>query len=218
MVVYLNNDYLIAQNDKENSLTIHLVDSVLPIGLTKKICELRWEKLSLIEKNTIRKISFLKKCLRTDTTEGCDCCFDMYSGKVRIDPIITLKNIDSVDWEKQQYFINPNDYPLIRKGFVPKYGFTEYADTALVKFGIPCVLKIDNKPKYIIWFVLPGSSQGCDIVLAQFPKLNGGSVIMTKFGIPVANYVYGDDPRYNLEVLNTLKENKKLTQHNKAYK
>lgn len=215
IAIICNIDNLLAQSGDLNKLTIHLVDSVLPVGLTTKICESRWEKLSHREQKMLDKGDFIKNCLRIDTVSGCDCCFDMYSPKVRTKPVITLNDIDSVDWNKQIFYFNPSKFRQIVTDLVPNYGLPESSDSMLTNFGIPCVLKLDNKPKYIIWFILQGSSNGCDLVIAHLPRLYGDGVVTTRFGIKVADYVFGNDPRFDDDIYKILKENRKLTQHNK---
>ncbi len=191
-------------------ITIHVADHVLPRSLSEKICESRWEALPGAEKASFSKEEFIRSCLLTEPVAGCDCCFDIFSTKVRREPAITLEDIDSVNWDDQTYYLNPARMPEILARLVPDYGLPETATDPPAVFGIPAVLKIYGRPAYAIWFIPAGSSFGCDIVLAHLPAPGAGGKFTTRFGIGPAGYSSGADPRMNDGLFRVLREGGKL--------
>lgn len=192
-------------------MSIHIVDGVLPQSLNRLICEKRWGNTAPEDREYPDNEEFMRHCIREDTLAGCDCCFDIFSEQVRDEALITLSDIDSVDWQQQVYYLDPDAYKRIESGLVPDYGMPEISDSTLMSFGIPAVLKLDGMPVYILWFMPLWTSNGCDLVMVNLWVQRKVPRMTTRFGIEVADYQFGIDPRFDERIYQLLVSSGKIT-------
>lgn len=179
--------YFYGNSQGDIRLSIHLVDSTLAIRIDSLNCIAKYNKLPKKVRKKTNYLQFIENCKRKDRVIGCDCCFDINKEQINKEPVITNKDIDSINWEKQIFYINQSRIILIQNQI-----FGTGNNKPLAAYGVPAVLKINDEPIYVLWFFPKGSSLACDRVHAHFYK-NG---MYTRFGIDVANYVFGKDPRY----------------------
>lgn len=139
--------YLLAHTQEMcHSLSFHVVDSVLPSS--------SYELLNI----------------RKEISDSCNYCFNMYSKSVRSKPFLIISQLDSVNWQKQQYYFNDSIYEMIRHKMIPKYGVDEIEDSLLSRVGIPVIMKLDGKSLGYFWVYMPPSSVVCDVSRATLYK------------------------------------------------
>lgn len=128
--------------------------------------------------------------LTNENPKDCYCCIELLKENLSSTPLITEKDIEHFDWEKQKISLNKTG---VRKLFE-----LDFSKTGV--YGIPTSIVLNGKPMYSLIIFPIGSSVACDRPYVHLSTRKATFYIHFGAGVGKNELRFGDDPRFNEEL------------------